>query len=254
MPATRARRRPVIGITVGRHLPSSPDYARLRLTYTRAVVAAGGVPILLPPVEDDAAVEVMVDLVDGLLFPGGWDVEPARYTDAPRHPKVVTDDALDALELRVAALAVEREIPTLGICRGQQLLNVALGGTLVQDIPDELGVDHPQSGSQRENLVHQVVLEADSRLAEILGTTDVAVNSHHHQSVKTLGRGLRVVGWSPEDGVVEAVESVVQPWLLCVQFHPEDLVPGHDPSRHLFARFVEACAERAGAAPVGAGA
>ena len=252
MPATRARHRPVIGITVGRHVPNSPDYVRLRQTYTRAIVAAGGVPILLPPVEDDAAVEAMVDLVDGLLFPGGLDVEPERYTDAPRHPNVVADDALDALELRVAALAVGREIPTLGICRGQQLLNVALGGTLVQDIPDDLGVQHSQSGPVRDNLVHGVELEADSRLANVLGTADVRVNSHHHQAVKELGRGLRAVGWSPNDGVIEAIESVEHPWLLCVQFHPEDLVPRHAPSRRLFEAFVGACAERLGAEPVSA--
>ena len=253
MPATRARRRPVIGITVGRHLPKAPDYARLRQTYTQAVVGAGGVPILLPPVEDDAAIEAMVGLVDGLLFPGGLDVEPARYTDAPRHPKVVADEALDALELRVAALAVERGIPTLGICRGQQLLNVALGGTLVQDVPDELGVQHPQSGPRRDTLVHRVELEAGSRLAEALGATDVPVNSHHHQAVKALGRGLRAVGWSPDDGVVEAIESVEHPWLLGVQFHPEDLVADHESSRRLFEAFVQACAARISAAPAHVG-
>ncbi len=253
MPATRARRRPIIGITVGRHLPSSPDYVRLRQTYTRAIVAAGGVPILLPPVEDDGAVDAMVDLVDGLLFPGGLDVEPERHTDAPRHPKVVADDVLDAVELQVARLAVERALPTLGICRGQQLLNVALGGTLVQDIPDELGVVHPQSGTVRDTLAHRVELEAGSRLADVLGTTDLAVNSHHHQAVKEPGRGLRAVGWCPDDGVVEALESVDHPWLLCVQYHPEDLVPSHEPSRRLFAAFVQACAERIGAEPAVAG-
>lgn len=253
MSATRARHRPVIGITVGRHLPKYADYVRLRQTYTRAIVDAGGVPILLPPVDDRAAIEVMVDLVDGLLFPGGLDVEPERYTDAPRHPKVVADDALDALELRVAALAVERRIPTLGICRGQQLVNVALGGTFVQDIPDELGVEHPQSGPTRDNLVHHVALEPASRLAEIFGATDFPVNSHHHQAVKSLGRGLRAVGRSPKDDVVEAIESTDHPWLLCVQFHPEDLVPVHEPSRRLFAAFVRACAERIGAEPAGVG-
>ncbi len=253
MPAARARRRPVIGILVGRHLPSSPDYVRLRQTYTRAIVGAGGVPILLPPVEDEAAIEGMAELVDGLLFPGGLDIEPERYTAAPRHPKVVADDVLDALELLVAALAVERGIPTLGICRGQQLLNVALGGTLVQDIPDELGVEHLQSGPTRDNLVHRVELEAGSRMAEIVGATAFVVNSHHHQAVKALGRGLRAVGWSPQDDIVEAIESGEHPWLLGVQFHPEDLVPDHGPSRRLFAAFVRACAERIGAEPAHAG-
>lgn len=209
--------------------------------------------MLLPPVEDDAAIEAMVGLVDGLLFAGGLDVEPARYTDAPRHPKVLSDEVLDALELRVAALAVERGVPILGICRGQQLLNVALGGTLVQDIPDELGVEHPQSGPTRDNLVHHVELQAGSRLAEIVGDISFEVNSHHHQAVKALGRGLRAVGWSPEDDVVEAIESTVHPWLLGVQFHPEDLIPDHRPSRRVFAAFVQACAEQIGAEPAHAG-
>lgn len=253
MSATRPHPRPVIGITVGRHLPASPDYVRLRRTYTRAIVDAGGVPILLPPVDDLSAIGVMVELVDGLLFPGGLDVEPARYTDAPRHPTVVADEALDALETRVAELAVERRIPILGICRGQQLVNVALGGTLVQDIPEELGVAHPQSGPTRDTLVHNVTLEPTSRLAEILGATELPVNSHHHQAVASLGRGLRAVGRSSNDDVVEAIESADHPWLLCVQFHPEDLVPGHAPSRRLFAAFVRACAERIGAEPIGVG-
>jgi len=254
MPEICDRRRPVIGIPVGRHLPRRPDYVRLRRTYMRAVVAAGGVPILLPPVDDDAAIEAMADLVDGLLFPGGLDVDPARYAASARHHTVMDDAVLDSLELALAAIAIEREIPTLGICRGQQLLNVALGGTLVQDIPSELLSDHPQSGVEaRAALVHRVTFESSSRLASILGTTDVAVNSHHHQAIDRPGRGLRVVGRSPDDGIVEAVESVEHPWLLCVQFHPEDLVDTHEPSRRLFAAFIAACAERASAAPVAAG-
>lgn len=244
-----AARRPVIGIPVGRDLPHSPEYLRIRQTYPRAVAAAGGIPLLVPPMPDAEATGQILDVLDGVLFPGGLDVQPAAYGEAP-HPTTLIDEVLDALELRLAERAVAREVPTLGLCRGQQLLNVALGGSLIQDLPSE-GLRHPQSPHHgpRSELVHRIEVAPDSRLAEVFGSESLAVNSYHHQAVRRLGRGLRPVAWS-SDGVIEGVESADHPWLLAVQFHPEDLVTFHEPSRRLFEAFVQACARRVAASPV----
>lgn len=251
MPDRPANARPLIGISLGRHVDRrGRAYVRLPESYALAVAAAGGAPVLVPPldpIEHGAALDRILASLDGILFPGGVDVHP-RHFGEERHPTVTVDEQLDALELWLARWAVEHELTTLGICRGQQLLNVALGGSLVQDLPSE-GVRHPQSApAQRDELAHAVEVEDGSRLAEILGARRFRANSFHHQAVRRLGRGLKPVAWS-EDGVVEGVESTEHPWLLAVQFHPEDLVESHEPSRRLFAAFVAACAERAGRAP-----
>jgi putative glutamine amidotransferase len=181
-------------------------------------------------------------MLDGIVFPGGLDVHPLHYGEAHVHPATEVDPTLDTLELQLARWAVSSDIPTLGICRGQQLLNVALGGTLIQDLPSErlpTGVAHRQAG-QRWELSHTIEVEVGSRLAGILGSTMVEVNSFHHQAVRRLGERLRAVAWSP-DGIIEGVEGTDHPWLLAVQFHPEDLVRFHDPSRRLFRALVRAC-------------
>ena len=125
-------------------------------------------------------------------------------------------------------------MPTLGICRGQQLLNVALGGSLIQHLDD-----HRQPGD-RTALTQPLTVAPGSRLAEIFGSTRIEVNTMHHQAVDQLGRGLSAVAWA-EDGTIEGLESTQHPWLLMVQFHPEELVDFHEPSQRLFAAFVEAC-------------
>lgn len=243
MPHRSAGRRPLIGISLGRHVDRrGRAYLRLPESYALAIAAAGGAPVLVPPIDDADALERIVESLDGVLFPGGVDVHPRHYGEEV-HPTVVVDEPLDALELQLARRAAERELTTLGICRGQQLLNVALGGSLYQDLPSA-GVAHPQSDAAiRDDLAHAIEVEEGSRLAAIFGARRFEVNSFHHQAVKQLGRGLTPVAWA-EDGVVEAVESAEHPWLLAVQFHPEDLVERHEPSRRLFAAFVAACAER----------
>ncbi|MCC7369161.1 MAG: gamma-glutamyl-gamma-aminobutyrate hydrolase family protein [Chloroflexi bacterium] len=236
-------RRPLIGISIGRHTDRlGRTYVRLPESYGIAITAAGGAPVLIPPIEDRQALERIFSTLDGMLFPGGLDVHPSRFGEET-HPTVNADEPLDALELQLAAWAAERELTTLGICRGQQLLNVALGGTLIQDLPTH-GIAHPQSAAAlRDELAHPINVQESSRLAAIFGSGEFSVNSFHHQSVKRPGRGLTPVAWSP-DGVIEAVESTEHPWLLAVQFHPEDLTPAHEPSRRLFEAFVAACAER----------
>ena len=227
--------RPLIGITMATDKPGSP-YLQLRGSYAGAIESAGGLPVLIPPMPPDA-VSALLERLDGVVFPGGADVDPAEYGEPP-HPKTETNADLDRLELAVARWAVRSDLPTLGICRGQQLLNVALGGTLIQHLDE-----HRQPGD-RTALTQTLTLSPGSRLADIFGATRVEVNTMHHQAVKTLGRGLKAVAWATSDGTIEGVESDEHPWLLMVQYHPEELVGYHAPSQRLFAAFVEACRAR----------
>ena len=230
-----ADRRPLIGITVGPPADDSP-FLQTRSTYAHAIEVAGGVPVLIPPM-GDSALEALLGRLDGIVFPGGADVDPIHYAEE-RHPKTDAVAELDTLELAVARWAIESEMPILGICRGQQLLNVALGGSLIQHLDD-----HRQPGD-RTTLTQPLRVEPGSRLAGIFGSTRIEANTMHHQAVLALGRGLKAVAWA-EDGIVEGVESDEHPWLLMVQFHPEELVGFHEPSQRLFSEFVTACQARA---------
>ncbi|MCA1645153.1 MAG: gamma-glutamyl-gamma-aminobutyrate hydrolase family protein [Chloroflexi bacterium] len=227
--------RPLIGITMGPDQPGSP-YLQLRATYSRAIESAGGVPALVPPMAAQT-VPALLERLDGIVFPGGPDVDPAEYGQAP-HPRTETNPDLDRLELAAARWAIDSELPTLGICRGQQLLNVAAGGSLIQHLED-----HRQPGN-RTALTQTLRLRPDSRLAEVFGATRIEVNTMHHQAVHTLGRNFKAVAWATSDGTIEGVESDAHPWLLMVQFHPEELVGFHQPSQRLFAAFVDACRAR----------
>jgi putative glutamine amidotransferase len=233
--------RPLIGISIGRYTDARGRvYTQLPESYAIALAAAGGAPVLVPPIEDQAALERIFASLDGMLFPGGGDVHPRVY-GADLAGSITPDETLDQTEITLAGWATERDVPTLGICRGQQLLNVALGGTLIQHLP-ATGRDHPQSDAAiRDHLAHEISVQADSRLAEIFGDTQFGVNSFHHQAIERLAPSLKAVAWSPDD-VIEGVESTEHPWLLGVLFHPENLVPAHVQSRRLFEAFVAACA------------
>jgi putative glutamine amidotransferase len=223
--------RPLVGLTIGPENAES-RYLRLRGTYPAAIEAAGGVPVLIPPLFGADALRELLQRLDALVFPGGVDVDPAFYEEA-QLPETKVNPDLDRLELAVAHWAAANSVPTLGICRGQQLLNVALGGSLIQHLEG-----HKQDGA-RSAPHHGLRVDPASRLATILGAPEVQVNSHHHQAVKRLGRCLRAVAWAP-DGTIEALESTEHPWLVAVQFHPEDMVPAHLPSQRLFEALIEA--------------
>ena len=197
---------------------------RLSLNYVRSLESAGLVPLIVPPLASpDRAAEIL-DAAAGLLLTGGEDVAPELYS-APRHPKLGSTNAeRDATELALLAAARERQLPVLAICRGIQLLNVACGGTLYQDLPSERpsAIRHDQP-NDRAARTHDVTIAAGSRLAAATGAVTMAVNSYHHQAVCQLGGGLRVTATAP-DGVVEGVESDDPAWwVLSVQWHPEDL-------------------------------
>jgi putative glutamine amidotransferase len=212
--------RPAIGITIG-YDDRRAGLHVLREDYVKSVELAGGLPLVLAPGAPADAADVLAK-VDGLLLSGGSDVDPALYGELP-HPKLgAVVRARDDFELALTREAVARDVPIFAICRGHQVLNVARGGTLVQDIPSVVvaGVDH-DARSERWERSHEVRVLQGTRLREILGRETVAVNSFHHQAVDRLGEGLVVSARSSEDRVVEAIEMPDRRFVVGVQWHPE---------------------------------
>jgi putative glutamine amidotransferase len=194
-------------------------------SYATSVQAAGGLALLLPP--DDTATEApdpLLDRIDGLILAGGADVDPASYGAEP-HPEIgPTWPERDRFEMAVVRRALARGMPVLAICRGMQLLNVALGGTLVQHLPDLLGHDdHRHTPGAFAD--HEVRLEPGSLAARAAGAEGVTVKSHHHQGIGQLGEGLTATGWSVSDDLAEAVELPDRPFVLGVLWHPEEDEP-----------------------------
>lgn len=237
----------MIGITSADQYQDGKWYQRAYAPNSQAIARAGGLPVLIPTGLDEATLRALYERLDAVLLPGGPDVDPAHY-GSERHPLTVTiDDLRDKLELTVARWAVRDDLPVFGICRGHQVLNVALGGTLVQDIPDQLGsplIHDIPDGTPRSTRVHDVTIDSDSRLAGVLGSTRLLVNSLHHQSVEQVASGAVVTAKSP-DGVVEALEVPDRHFALSVQWHPEDLYQDDEAMLRLFTAFVQAARERA---------
>lgn len=213
---------------------------RLNEAYVDAARAAGLTPLVLPPLEP-SALESVAESVAGVILTGGEDVDPAVYGAEPHARAQPPHARRDGCELALARLAHDRRLPTLAICRGIQVVNVAFGGTLIQDIPSERPseIDHDQS-TRRTARLHDVLLDADSTLAAAVGATRITVNSSHHQALDRVADGLRVTAKAP-DGIIEGAEWDADDWwMLAVQWHPEELV--HDASewdRGLFRAFAK---------------
>ncbi len=225
---------PTIGITTyGR---DEKGRYTLPAEYVAAVERAGAVPVLIPPLPDHA--QAYLDLVDGLVLAGGGDLDPALYGGSDHETLYSVDAQRDALELALARRIIERRQPTLAICRGMQVLNVALGGSLIEHLPAVVGEQVLHRKPAREPTPHPVKVKPGSRLAAIAGTTEFAPMSWHHQAIRRLAPGLEVVATAP-DGTVEAVELADHPWLIAVQWHPE-LTAASDPAQQrLFDALVE---------------
>jgi putative glutamine amidotransferase len=208
-------------------IPRGPKPPRFGInqSYVRALVAAGCAPVLIPLLNDDERLRAIFERLDGIVFAGGVDVAPQEYGEEPIGALNVVEAQRDRTELTLARWAFADDLPTLGICRGQQVLNVALGGSLWQDLRHQ-GVtsdDHSDAdGRARTAMIHRVRLDPDSRLAQLIDETEIRVNSLHHQAVKTVAPRLKVSGTS-EDGVIEALESDDRRFLIAVQWHPEEI-------------------------------
>ncbi len=209
--------------------------------YLDSVARSGALPMLLPLTDNEAAWEETLRRIDGLLLIGGGDVEPAEYGEEKLPCCGETNPLRDKMELYLCRRALTLGLPLFGVCRGLQVLNVALGGTLYQDIAAQFGtaILHPRHDAPK-GLVHEVKTMDGTRLRAITGLPAFSVNSRHHQAVKALGRGLTVSAVSP-DGLIEGIELPGSPFVLAVQWHPESLSADRPEAQALFNAFAEAC-------------
>lgn len=243
-------RRPLIGVTtqslqaVEGIPPAFPASWVMNRMYLDALVRAGAAPILLPLLpEQPEVMRALYERLDGLLLPGGVDIEPSNFGEAP-HPLLRrTDPPRDVVELQLARWALEDGMPMLGLCRGLQILNIAAGGTLFQDVQAQrFGSqkhDYEPPEHTRDFLAHEVELVSGSRLHALVGAASAPVNSMHHQGIQRLGTGLTATAHAP-DGLIEAIEGAGSAFAVAVQWHPESLEPNDDVSRALFREFVVA--------------
>jgi putative glutamine amidotransferase len=245
--------RPVIGIAT-QTLEAVPGKLPLCWVmgqrYVRSLTAAGAVPWLIPCVQgDDQTLRSIYDHLDGLFLTGGVDIDPAQYGEARHERCDRSDPARDWTELALIRWALADGKALLGVCRGIQALNVACGGSLYQHVAEQ----HPQAikhdyfptapDYSRDYLAHPVQVRPDSRLGSLLGAEQVSVNSMHHQGIKRLAPGLAATAFAP-DGLIEGIEAPDRPFVIGVQWHPEELTESLPPMRRLFRGFVEAAAHR----------
>jgi putative glutamine amidotransferase len=237
-------------IAVTGFLRSVEDIERtgVNAAYMTAVLAGGGLPIVLSPLLGAELAEAALEHSDGLLLTGGADIDPARFGAAPSPALGSVEPARDAFEFALLETAMARQLPILAVCRGMQLVNVAAAGSLWQDLPTELpGQIRHRQAEPRTTPTHAVRIEGGTRTASILGGR-LRTNSSHHQAIRELGRGLRATGWA-DDGIVEAMESDdAAQWLVGVQWHPEEGSAG-PPDRNLFRAFVEAASQASSPSP-----
>ena len=244
-------RRPIIGVTtqtlqaidgIPAGLPTS--VVMNQRYYAAVAVAGGGAPVLIPLLDDIDALRATYEACAGILIPGGVDMDPATYGEAPHEKLGRIDPDRDRVELQLTRWCVEDKKPLLGLCRGLQVINVAQGGTLFQDLEAQLdgAIRHdyfPTYGFERDHLSHDVAVEPSSRLRALVDLERLPVNSMHHQGVKRLGMGL-VACARASDGLIEAVESANGHWMVGVQWHPEVFEADDPHTRDLFRGFVDA--------------
>ncbi|MCL2098199.1 MAG: gamma-glutamyl-gamma-aminobutyrate hydrolase family protein [Bacteroidales bacterium] len=234
---------PVIGISA---TDNSEGFSQVRATYINSVLRAGGVPVVLPITDNPEVIKTMIASIDALILTGGEDIEPIRYSEEPL-PKLETiHPERDEFDILLIKYATERQIPIFGICRGHQLLNVAFGGTLYQDLATQVKSEKLLKHRQQAPIwhgTHQVALEENSVLSKVLGKTVIMANSYHHQAVKDVAPDFVITGRT-SDGVVEAMEMKGNPKVFSVQFHPENATShGLDDFLSIFVYLVELAIE-----------
>jgi len=236
---------PVVGITAFCDCEHNKKYTKIRCSYINAVYRAGGTPIIIPPFDSNKQLKEYINLVDALVLSGGEDIDPASYGEDNVIELENINPDRDKWEISLFMEAYKAEIPILGICRGMQLINVSLGGSLYQDLEHQLNCEFrhlPLDSKRRENLEyvnHKVNIIKDSRLNKILSSDHLDVNSHHHQAIKEVAESLNISAKS-ECGIIEAVENKGEAFLMGVQWHPEDLIDNSSYFMNLFAELIKA--------------
>ena len=240
---------PVIGIPgywheseaiLGRLATAVPD------SYLRALLKVEAIPLIIPVIPHPRVLKQLFLMIDGLLLVGGPDLDPVHYRQSPLPGLRKVTPARDAVELEVIRWALDADLPILAICRGIQVLNVAAGGTLWQDIASQIpkAAKHDYHPNYPEDYrAHTIRAVANSRIADVVGEDEVAVNSLHHQAIERVGQGLRATAFAP-DGIIEAVEGTDTRWVVGVQWHPEWLVESDERMRRLFEAFCRVCSDR----------
>lgn len=238
---------PLIGITTGEihniAEPWSPVAYGQSHTYIDVIVSAGGVPVLIPILQDETVLRQLYGTLDGLFLAGGNDIEPKLYGQSPGIHTTDYSIRRDSSEVLLATWALADKKPILGICRGMQLVNALQGGTLYQHIPADFpdAEDHHSSTKAKdlEHFAHTLRIDPASQLRTILQADHIRTNTHHHQAIKGLGAGLKATAWAA-DGVIEAVEMADYPYMIGVESHPESLTRAEPGWKHLFNSFVAA--------------
>ena len=241
--------RPIIGVPTQtlEEIPGTlPKCWVMSHCYVKTLASVGGLPYMIPLLDDNDTLRAIYETLDGIFLCGGVDVGPTNYGQSKHSYCGRVDDARDRTELQLVEWAIEDKKPVFGVCRGVQVINVATGGTLYQDIAFEIkgAIKHdyfptPERYS-RDLLTHSVFVDTESRLGRMLGVRSIKVNSMHHQAIAQIGHGLMPTAWAP-DGVIEALESQNGHYLMGVQWHPEELVPTDPRMYRLFRQFMREC-------------
>ncbi|MBC8590975.1 gamma-glutamyl-gamma-aminobutyrate hydrolase family protein [Wansuia hejianensis] len=235
--------KPVIGLTSQIEYSGRIKLSKINYTYIKAISEGGGVPIIIPNLKRLEDIDKYLDMIDGLIFTGGEDVSPLLFDENPIKEVTHICYERDTMELTLFKKAYNRGIPIFGICRGIQLINIGLGGSLYQDInrqvPNSLG---HVSAYRIEGGYHTIDIEEDTILYDIFNKKKICVNSQHHQSVKSLGKNLKINSTS-SDGIIEGIESTNEKFVLGVQFHPEAMIDRHEEFKGIFEHFIVKCEE-----------
>lgn len=228
------KRFPLIGISTD----ISPKRTAVNTAYVQSVILSGGIPYMIPVTDNVEILRQIVSRLDGIVFTGGEDIQPMYYGDLPYEKLEEVSPARDTFDLMVLKMAADRNIPILGICRGLQLMNVAFGGTLYQDLPTQ----HPSSVNHRQKEsgttpTHPISIIKESKLAEITGQEVLQVNTFHHQAIRELAPGFKITAWAP-DSIAEAIEAYPIRQMIGVQFHPEIFTAAGDTTMHKLFKFL----------------
>lgn len=237
--------KPVIGVTTFLNNQVKKSIISVNFNYVNSILLAGGIPVLIPLITDKDKLYEYLNTLDGIVFTGGEDVSPLLYGENPLNKIKMTADDRDEYEFTLFKGAYERKIPVLGICRGAQLINVALKGTLYQDINEQVknSLGHSPFDNYADQLYHSVKILDGSKLYEIFKKDNIYVNSFHHQAVKDLGENLKISAIST-DGIIEAYESTNDSFIMGIQWHPEGLTIKYPQFVGIFEALIKACENR----------